>query len=361
MTDHRFAYLVLSHDAPRRVEALTARLLALSPRGVVVVHHDRAADAVPWDGAPPDRVHLVERQPLAWGAWSIVAATLRMASFAVNHLEADWLVVLSGEHWPVVDLAAWERATAAAGFDALVPAAPLPARLRFGRSPDPDGNRFLARSALRWTAVPRPRSDLAHRALAGVRKVARRTHPLLKLEYSERNQAWFVGTPRRRGPASGLTLYKGAQWIALDRRAAEVALGADPALAAWFARSHIPDESYLQTVLWNAPGLVVADRRVTFVRPEPTTPTPGWMLLRLQDLPAARASGAAFARKVDALARPDVVDAIDAEVDGEQLGRRAALTDVPAAAVPEPAAHGGAAPVAEERPACGGAPTGSTR
>lgn len=322
MSGPRFAYLVLSHDAPRRVEALTARLLALSPDGVVVVHHDRAADAVPWNGTAPDRVRLLERRALAWGAWSIVATTLRMVRLAVEDVGADWLVVLSGEHWPVVDLAAWEHATARSGVDALVPAAPLPRRLRFGRS-DPDGNRFLARCALRWVALPRPRSEAAHRALAGVRKVTRHTHPLLKLEYSERNRAWFVGTPRRRGPVSAVTLRKGAQWIAFDRRAAEAVLGTDPALTAWFSRSHIPDESYLQTVLWNAPGLRVADRTVTYVRGEPATPTPGWMLLRLEDLPEVRASGAAFARKVDPVHRPDVVAAIDAEVDRRRAGTTA--------------------------------------
>ena len=55
---------------------------------------------------------------------------------------------------------------------------------------------------------------------------------------------------------------------------------------------------------------------VTYV-PEmerPVGPT-RWMVLGDEDLPAVWASGAAFARKVDPVERPDVLRAIDEEVD----------------------------------------------
>ena len=55
------AYLILSHKDPRQVEALTDRILGLSPRADVVIHHDLKDDLLPWDGRPPARVHLVER------------------------------------------------------------------------------------------------------------------------------------------------------------------------------------------------------------------------------------------------------------------------------------------------------------
>jgi hypothetical protein len=319
VTQPRFAYLLLSHDRPRVVESVVARILELSPQGQVVLHHDFDAPEVPWQGSPPDRVHLVERSRVQWGGWSIVEATLRTARFALEVLQSDWLVSLSGEHWPVVDLARWESELDASGVDALLPGEALPRRLRFGTS-DADGNRFLARCVHRWSSVARPRSALAHRAMAGLAKTSLLTHPLGKLEFSLRNDAWFVGLPRARGPVRDWTLFKGSQWFAIDARAAETVLHTDPDVTAWFARSHIADESYVHTVLHQRGDLVVEDRLVTFVRPEPTTPTKGWMMLRPADLPAVWASGAAFARKVDPFGRPEVIEALDDHVERQRTG-----------------------------------------
>lgn len=317
------AYLLLSHKAPDQVAALAHRVLELSPTAHVVVHHDRRADTVPWAGPPPARVHLIDRAPVVWGGWSIVEATVRLVGAALERLDADWFVVLSGEHWPVADLAAWEASFLGSGADAFMPAVRLPRRLRFGRA-DPDGNRFLARCVHHWATVPRPRSDTAHKALSALSKLSMYTHPLVKLEFSLRSEAWFVGLPRRRGPVGGWTLHKGTEWIAVNRRSATALLEVDPAVTAWFRRSHIPDESYIQSVLAHTPGLVIDDSLVTWVPPEPETPTARWMLLTLDQLPLIEASGAAFARKVDFARNPEVVAAIDARLDARVHGRRSA-------------------------------------
>ena len=313
-TPGRCAYLVLCHKNTGQVEALSRRILQLSPTALVVIHHDLEGGPPPWDGRPPDRVHLVDRMPVAWGDWSIVEATLRLIRFAREQLDSQWLVVVSGEHWPVVDLAAWEAGVAGSGKDALMPAGALPARRHFGRG-DPDANRDLARCLLRWFRVRRPRWELAHRAIAAVSKLGDLTHPLFKLEFSLRNESWFVGVPRRRGPVACWTLYKGSEWFACNARSADVLLGADPLVASWFQRTHIPDESYFQSLLHRQPQLTVDRATVTWVPPEPTTPTPGWMLLKTHELPSVFASGAAFARKVDPDRNPEVIAAIDAQVD----------------------------------------------
>jgi hypothetical protein len=305
-----FAYLLLTHKEPRQVEALTARLLELSPDCEVVVHHDLDAREMPWDGQPPSRVHLVERTRVLWGDWSIVEATLRMITFATDRLGADWFVVLSGEHWPVVDLARWEEDLGTSGFDAVIPSSRLPRRLHFGRT-DLDGNRFLARCIHRWVAVTRPRSALVHRALAGVSKVSCLTHPILKLEFSLRSDAWFIGLPRSRGPVKGWALYKGSQWIAFNDRAARLVLHVETPVIMWFEQSHIPDESFVHTVLQRVPGISIHNQLVTYVPPEPDTPTEGWMRLKIDDLPTVWASGAAFARKVDPARHPDVIASIN--------------------------------------------------
>jgi hypothetical protein len=310
------AYLILSHKDHRQVMALADRIHELSPTSHVVVHHDRKADTLPWDGTAPQWVHMVERIHVEWGDWSIVEATLAMFQFAHEELKAEWCAVVSGEHWPVVNLESWERQLAAGGVDAYLPALRLPRRLHFGPS-DRDGNRFLARCVHRWFRITRPKSEFVHKALSGLSKISLWTHPLAKLEFSLRSDAWFLGVPRNRGPLRGWDLYKGSEWLACNARATAALLETDATVTDWFRRSHIPDESYVQTVLRHAPGLVIDQAEVTWVPPEPDRSEVGWMMLKTEQLALVRKAGVAFARKVDPSRNPEVIDAINAQVDAE--------------------------------------------
>jgi hypothetical protein len=313
----RCAYLILSHKNPAQVERLASRILGLSPTAHVVIHHDLKGGPAPWEGDPPGRVHLVGRQTVEWGCWSIVEATLRLIRFAHERLDSEWMVMVSGEDWPVTDLAAWEARVVASGADAVMPAEVLPARLRFGAR-DPDANRDLARCRLRWFRVRQPRAGVAQKALSAVSKVGNLTHPVCKLEFSRRNESWFVGLPRRKGPVKSWDLYKGSEWFACNARSAGVLLQADPRVSTWFRRSHIPDESYFQTLLRRDGRLSIDRSTVTWVPPQPPTPTVGWMLLKEKQLRLVAASRAAFARKVDPGRNPEVMAAIDAQVDTER-------------------------------------------
>ena len=321
------AYLILTHKDPTQVMALANRIHDLSPTSHVVVHHDRKADALPWGGTPPQWVHMVEPVQVEWGDWSIVEATLRMFRLAHEELDVSWCVVVSGEHWPVVNLGSWERNLAASGVDAYLPAVVLPHRLRFGPS-DRDGNRFLARCVHRWFRIKRPKSELVHRGLAGLSKISLWIHPLAKLEFSLRSDAWFLGIPRRRGPVRGWDLYKGSEWLACNARAVGILLNTDPKVTEWFRRSHIPDESYVQTVLRRGSGLVVDRAEVTWVPPEPEVSEVGWMLLKTEQLTQVRKAGVAFARKVDPSRNPEVIEAIDKQVDAESLQRHAVVRPI---------------------------------
>ena len=175
-----FAYMLLTHKDPHHVEELASRILELSPAGHVVIHHDLAAGDLPWHGNPPGRVHFVERGRVLWGDWSIVAATLRMIRFAHEDLGADWFVMLSGEHRPVVDLRQWERSIMASGVDAYAEAEALPANIHFGRSGE-DPNRFLARCLHHWVTLKEPRFASGNKVLSGFWRVSRYVLPFCVL------------------------------------------------------------------------------------------------------------------------------------------------------------------------------------
>ena len=117
-----------------------------------------------------------------------------------------------------------------------------------------------------------------------------------------------------------MVLYRGSQWFALNRRAAEAALAIDPGATEWFTHSWIPDEAYLQTALRRVPGLVISSTPTTFVLDTPAKSYPGWRQLSLEDLPAALGSGLPFVRKVDPAIRPEVVATIDGAVERQRSG-----------------------------------------
>jgi hypothetical protein len=311
----------LTHKDPVHVEGLAYRIKELSPDALVVVHHDARAVDVPWEGRPPEGVHLVERGRVSWGDWSMIEASQRLLRYAVDRLDAGWFVLLSGEHRPATDLARWEAATVVSGVDALLGAERLPDRLRFGAA-DFDRNQYLARCRHRWRLFTRPRSETGHRLIGLLMRLSVRTRPIVSLEYIHRREAWAVGWPRRSRRVRGVSFFRGTQWFALNRRAAAAALAVDPALVEWFRESWIPDEAYLHTALRRVPGLVIDDALTTFVRATPAPPYPGWMQLSRADLPAVWASGLPFARKVDPATRPDVVSSIDEAVDAQQSERR---------------------------------------
>src|SRR5580704_6178535 len=89
---------------------------------------------MPWNGKPGAPVHLVDRGHVQWGDWSMIDATLRLLRYAVDNLDSDWFVLLSGEHRPATYLTRWEEEVAGAGLDAYLPAERLSGHLEYGRS-----------------------------------------------------------------------------------------------------------------------------------------------------------------------------------------------------------------------------------
>jgi hypothetical protein len=316
------AYLVLSHRAPEQVEALANRIFALSPGGHVVVHHDARGGPPPWAGHPPARGHLVERTAVEWGDWSMVEAALRLVRYAATELEARWFALVSGDARPVVDLAAWEEEVRATGVDGLVSSRPIVEGPRWLRRPRGEDINYT-RYHYTWTELPAARHRAARVGLESLRRASRFLQPAFKIEYTDRRRRWFLGIPRRRRALpGGAALYAGPQWVAFSDRAAAALVDADTELVAWYRRTWIPDQSFVQTVLGSTPGLRLRNEPFTFL-PDPHRPVgPGsWMVVRVGDLEDVWASGCPFARKFDPDVDADALQLVDARVDVSRAAR----------------------------------------
>jgi len=243
-----------------------------------------------------------------WGAFSMVAATVKVLEHLDRHLPYDWCALLSGQDYPVTDLALWEKALAAGGHDYLLAATEvnfdpgLPRRV-LAR------DEYYVRYAYRW----RPLGRVPRRAVPVANLLARvmGADPVA-LTRPFKGQP-RLGTARKTPFDDDWRCYKGSQWMALSATAVRSTLAvidSRPELASYFATTLVPDESFLQSILGNQSDLRRRDERLSFTM---------WAgagaahpkLLRSSDVDAVIASGCAFARKFDTDVDDTVLDALD--------------------------------------------------
>lgn len=311
-----FAYVVLSHRAPEQVERLTRAIRALSPDARVVITHDTHLSPPPRPLDDGVEVHTRAHGP-AWGRMGLVDAVLeRLVDLdaAGGH---EWVAVISGQDFPVRPLAAWEDEVRGLGANAVIHSMPIAERMRWGRDRDVLG-RVLSRYEHRHFHLPnrgRPPSRTKARARWVLQWLASQVGPVLS--YSPLPDGGsVVGVRRLRSPFSAeFPCRKGSQWLALDRAAVRHLLDVDRAghLRPAYETSLIPDESYIQTIVTNAPHLRVARRAVTADRFEPPG-NPHPITVTAERLPEllglAEETGAGFLRKFDA-ELPGTIDELE--------------------------------------------------
>lgn len=276
------AYLVLSYRRPELVRRLVRTLRAGSPGAIVAVHHDDRRCAL----GPVDALRIEPPWPIEWGHGSQLAAVLGCLRRLHERTDFGWLVLLSGQDYPIRPLAHIEAELAGADVDAFIQTAPVaPLRLRRGASDE-----FARRYRHRWRPVSERVAALAARA-----------DPLLQVRRLPSGA--FAGLPAR----PPLPVHHGSDWFTLSRRAVEAVLAAPPAVADHFLHTIVPTEAFFHSVLAADPTLRLANdnrRYAAFDPPASANPR----VLGLADLDAALSSGGDFARKFDDLAVLEEID-----------------------------------------------------
>jgi hypothetical protein len=315
------AYLINSDASPERLTRLAAVLRAGSPGGVIAVRHDDAA------GAPNQRrlreldVDLLETTSVEPGSAAELMMVLRCLRRLRESARFDWLVLISGDDYPIRPIGEIEMTLAGTDSDGFVESHRCePPVIRNGAPVD----EHVLRYHYRWSS-PRPGRRLA-RSLAGI------LHP--RLAVAQTPTGVRVGVPAKRSPfrtprrrplvlptrhnplipaeierapfGEGLECRYGPSSFMLSRRATDVidaAVHQHPELVLYYRDTLIPVESYVHTVLVNDPSisLVNESRRARLGGAQ-------------VDIDAVLASGADFAGPFERAIDPAVLDAIDARV-----------------------------------------------
>jgi hypothetical protein len=242
---------------------------------VIAVHHDDRRCAL----GPVDALRIDPPWPIEWGHGSQLAAIRRCLGWLHERADFDWLVLLSGQDYPIRPVAEIERSLAAADVDAFLQIGPV------ARGRDEFARRYRYR----------------YRRVSGrVAAVAARLDPLVSARRLP--SGTYLGLPAR----PPLPAYHGSDWFTLSRRAVEAVLAAPGAVTEHFLHTIVPTEAYVHTILANDPSLRLANDSRRFAEFEPGSPNP--RVLGYDDVDAALASGQDFARKFEDLGVLDEID-----------------------------------------------------
>jgi len=277
MTTGPVVVAILSHRDPVLLRRLTGRVLE-GRDTVVVLHHDPRGEP---HGLDRDDRLIIDPNaaPADWGRLSLARSMFRCLEVAVAAVpDLSWLLLVSGQDYPVRHMRSVERQLAETHADALL--RHFEVRPESGADIHP------------WQAVCRRR--YLHR---------------LRVPASRRS----VPFTRRHPFREGTSLYVGDMWVNLGARAVHHVLQQRrelPQIESYLGRCAVPDEALLPTLLLNGAGhLSVLNERRRFIKWTPDTPHPA--MLSVADLPDILASDAFFARKVDSVHTAAVLDALD--------------------------------------------------
>lgn len=268
---------VLSHRDPRLLRRLVHRILE-GDDTVALVHHDPRGE--PHGLRPSDRLLLVpDARPCDWGRMNLAHAMLRCLRTARDEVpELGWLLLTSGQDYPAQHLRQTEADLARQPADALLRWFPVPEAPAEGEHP--------------WQA--RCRDRYLHR---------------IRVPGNRRS----VPFPRRHPFHDGTALFVGDMWVNLRAPAVHHVLEQRVRMGrvvSYLSRCSVPDEALLPTLLLNdADHLRIAGERRRFIRWVEGRPNPE--LLTAADVPAIEGSGDYFARKVDSVRTPAVLDLLD--------------------------------------------------
>jgi hypothetical protein len=304
------AYLIKSHRNTSQVERLARTLVDESPTAEVAIHHDPGGSRLPEVGSwGQGRVHLLTNTVrVNYLSWSTVEAALRLLSWALEKPGIDWVVLLSGQDYPLVPVLEIERFLAHSQVDGHIDGEPLAGNSAWDRE-------VFMRYYFHHRAVLRL-SRLSDRSVARLRSASTRVNAaqsLFNVHVGGGSPYIWLGYRALRVPFDRRPCWVGSEWSALSRKAVQSIVRVvrdEPGLVRHYRRTLLPDESFFQTILFDEAGLRLRRDSLHYIRwSGPESPHPE--VLGIGDLAAARASGKYLARKFDETANPGVLDALD--------------------------------------------------
>ncbi len=300
----KVAYLIQSHKNVPQLGRLVDTLTSLDPGCLVHVSHDRFGerDALTLQRYPNTVVDLAVG---GRGRFHNVDRWLSGAQWVDAMGGADFVVLLSGQDYPVQPLTRMHEAMATSG-DGFLEYFPV-----F----DPTSNWPIREGETRYRFS-------WHDLVAVNRRQRKALYPLQAINrlqpFVRFNVAYDTLRVARRKSAMplGLQCYGGSMFTTLSWRAVEHVLEVAqtrPDVMAWARRSLVIEEAFFQSILLSAGAFEFVPESKRFYKFSPgQLGSPA--VLGADDIPEAVHAGCFFARKFDLEIAPEALDAADAAI-----------------------------------------------
>ena len=325
----RIAFVLQTYRALDQVGRLVDTLNRGCPDCLIVITHSGPADGL----AKLAREHRISRILPAIpgrGRFGLVDSYLGALRWLRRQdLPYDWMVLLSGQDYPIRPLAEFSDAMQRSAMDGyFYHFKPLTERMARGGPFDWSREECVDRYFFRYASL-KDELSLAERALLRLPRKALalsrnyRLHTTYGLSFGRRVEALPF--------SPDFELHGGSYWHTIRRECGEALLDfvdENPTIVDYFRHVILPDETFIQTVLLNTKRFRISPhelRYYDFSNSHHGHPK----VLGLDDLERAFASQCYFGRKFDMASHPEVLDALDARVLGQIEPRPQAPVPMP--------------------------------
>jgi hypothetical protein len=293
-------FTILSHKYPNQVRRLAQRLLADCPDAAVVIHHDARSLPLPNFGDP--RIYVVDEPcSVQWGTISQVQVLLHVWEWIRRRgIAYNWMVLLSGQDYPVAHLADLEQQFERSGFEGFIDHTLATTK-------------FAEQNDTRYHFAYQPLPRAVHRLAARLSRL-NTLQPWIRVVATR--LGCFIGLRTRAPFDENLQCYRGEYWCALSARAVhyvESYMKEHPRVLDAYRRKLHPDESLIHSILASSGRFSLGNECLHFISwADPSSGSPD--ILGVKDVDAIFASGKLFARKFDETTDVSILDLLDERV-----------------------------------------------
>ena len=298
-------YLIASHSKPEQLHRLVKTLKANDSKAQILIHHDYSKSYLdPALFQQIQDVHIVENPVVVrWGEFSVVELELRCFDWLTKHsIQFDWLVLLSGQDYPIQPLQNLRGFLEKTEFDGFIESflaeSPPDSVWNWGKGLG------VERYYYRYNTVPSQLKWIFRKLYRFVN-----WQPLFRVKGGKFGAK--IAIRRRSTPFNNqFKCYAGSQWHILNHRCVQHIqsyVKKHPDFVEYYRSTMIPDESFFQTILLNSPCLNICSDNLRYIVWEPPYPA----ILQSKDFEAMTTSGKFFARKFDVTVDANILDRLD--------------------------------------------------
>lgn len=304
----KIAYIILAHKNPRQVVRLIRRL-NVPDKTTFYVHIDKKSASNIYDNIAEEvkalgNVKMLKRYDSAWGSFGIVEATMEGLKQAVESDDPfDYLVNLSGQDYPIKSNERIRAKLSASENCSYIWYLTLP----FEGSHPTKGEICQRLNRYEYWHL---RYHNWHVRLPSDFQKYRRIFSV------ERSILWMLSNlflPKKRKFFKNFILYGGGQWWCLRKSHAEYIhnfLESNREYYSFYKNTHIPDESFFQTILLNSAHkneIINDDLRLLYFEGADSHPK----IYQTEDFAEIASSEQLFVRKFDITRDENILDLID--------------------------------------------------